>query len=207
MKHRDKQMMYTFLMGVSIGVLVGFAGHHFLSTDSVTSTPAAATTQPPALPTPNPIVKDVAVSTNKVAISGTRFNDSTVKLIQRAVDVERSFVSVFCVYFACVGFFFSNMCFCFSYIKSIKSCLGAKCIDEKPKGSNIERVLVTAMPKSKGETLYRMLLKLAKMEKAKIDIEFTSRALPYGYGRNFGFNRVIKVNALCEYINILFNLI
>jgi hypothetical protein len=45
-----------------------------------------------------------------------------------------------------------------------------------------------------------MLLKLAKMEKAKIDIEFTSRALPYGYGRNFGFNRVIKVNALCEYI-------
>jgi hypothetical protein len=112
MKHRDKQMMNTFLMGISIGVLVGFAGHHFLSTDSVTSSPAA-TTQPqllPALSTPNPIVRDVVVSTNKVAIIGLRFNESTVKLIQRAVDVERSFVSVFCVYFACIDCYF---CFFF----------------------------------------------------------------------------------------------
>lgn len=70
---------------------------------------------------------------------------------------------------------------------------------------------MTALPHSEGETLFRMLKKLASMEKGtKVDIQFTTRSLPYGYGRNFGFNRVIKVSNLvnmknCDVMNIRFS--
>ena len=41
-----------------------------------------------------------------------------------------------------------------------------------------------------------MLVHLASREKgSSVELTFSARALPYGYGRNFGFNRVIKVVA------------
>ena len=50
-----------------------------------------------------------------------------------------------------------------------------------------------------GPALYRMLLRLANQASSttpknrRIDLVLSSRAPPYGYGRNIGYNRVIKV--------------
>ena len=81
------------------------------------------------------------------------------------------------------------------FAAAIKSCLGGKCIDERPKGAGRDRVLITALPHSGGEVLFRLLSLLAAQEKGAPEVVFSERVLPYGYGRNFGFNRVIKLVA------------
>ena len=168
MKHREKQQLLLFFFGITAGILVSGLGGAFL------------TSSPIPLPTKNPsddVVPQILGGALPEAGSPVGAYSPAIvagsppnrELVSRALSVERELVA------------------------AVKSCLGSKCIDERPKGAARDRVLVTALPGSGGETLFRLLSALAATDKPGIELEFSHRTLPYGYGKNFGFNRVIKL--------------
>jgi len=72
---------------------------------------------------------------------------------------------------------------------TLVSCLGSHCIDQRHPESPKDRVYFTSLPGS-GSDLYEILLKLVPAE--TVELVRSSRSLPYGYGKNHGYNRVIK---------------
>ena len=82
-------------------------------------------------------------------------------------------------------------------LSTVKNCLGPKCLDVRPQASPRDRVLVTALPNTGGERLFAALEYVwrATKDTKKNDLPelvFSPRALPFGYGKNHGYSRVIK---------------
>jgi len=204
MKYRDRIQPLGLALGLALGIAIGVGLVAPLHPESLLLRSRSEPRAAPRLPTVSPAARATALASALLpsnprhaaapldapanvssargalpAVAATAQppcsvldtpSEADLALAGRAVAVERALAS------------------------AVKSCLGAKCIDERPKGSALDRVLVTALPGSGGEALFRMLSLLSAREKGPVmELTFSHRALPYGYGRNFGFNRILKV--------------
>ena len=179
MKHRDQVrcslVVSSFLAGACATalLLLPLAQPHLslpapttvLATAADAGPATAAVAAPATLPTP----PTVAASTPATPLARGSGEVTDTPLAKRVLEAENLFTT------------------------AIKSCLGQQCIDERPPGSPVDRILIAALPGSGGEVLYRLLQQLTRAEpKTRIELVFSSRAPPYGYGRNLGFNRIVK---------------
>lgn len=71
----------------------------------------------------------------------------------------------------------------------MRSCLGSKCFDEPVNG--IERIGILAPFMSGGETLSEILRQ--RVSNDKVTITYDSHVPAYGYGKNHGWTRIIRL--------------
>lgn len=84
-----------------------------------------------------------------------------------------------------------------NFESTIRSCLGSQCFDEPVKekdGSKNDRIGILAPPGSGGEILLRIIDKaLSKEKKKNINIIIDTHVPAYGYGKNHGWSRIIRL--------------
>ena len=78
---------------------------------------------------------------------------------------------------------------------TLRNCLGAACFTETPAGAGVDaRIALLAPPSAAARAVfgwYRSLL--ATTKKPKLEWVETSHAPPYGYGKNHGYTRIVRL--------------
>jgi hypothetical protein len=79
---------------------------------------------------------------------------------------------------------------------TMRSCLGAFCFDDAVHthdGKDIVRVGILLPDASEGETIRKLLLAAGLPLNDKIELIHASNVPPYGYGKNHGWSRIIRI--------------
>ena len=79
---------------------------------------------------------------------------------------------------------------------TMKSCLGTFCFDDLVKttaGKEVARVGILVPDASEGEIIFKMLVAAGLPVGDKIELLFGSNVPPYGYGKNHGWSRIIRI--------------
>jgi hypothetical protein len=90
------------------------------------------------------------------------------------------------------------------FMSTLRSCIGPECFDETVRqsdGSNIDRVGLLSLPLSGGEEIQNLLMSLGKQsetgrksKKPFIVLIYDTHVPAYGYGKNHGFSRIIRLS-------------
>ena len=84
-----------------------------------------------------------------------------------------------------------------AFEQTLRSCLGAACYTATPKGSKAEaRIALLAPPSQAADAFfewYRDLAKRGGVTARKVEWIQTSHAPPYGYGKNHGYTRIVRL--------------
>lgn len=83
------------------------------------------------------------------------------------------------------------------YEKILRSCLGDYCFNARPDKSSRDRIGVLGPPGTGAELITSILENLAKIEHPKVEsveIVHSTNVPAYGYGKNHGWNRMIRVS-------------
>jgi hypothetical protein len=84
-----------------------------------------------------------------------------------------------------------------AYENILRSCLGDYCFNSRPDSSTRDRIGVLGPPGTGAGLITTILNKLAKTEHPKVDsveIVHSTNVPPYGYGKNHGWNRMIRIS-------------
>ena len=83
------------------------------------------------------------------------------------------------------SFFFEN---------TMRSCLGDYCFNERPDKSPVDRVGILGPPGSGALTVTNMVQRFVEKDKKKnVEVVYSTNVPPYGYGKNHGWNRIIRL--------------
>jgi hypothetical protein len=90
------------------------------------------------------------------------------------------------------------------FTSTLRSCIGPECFDETVRqsdGSNIDRVGLLSPALSGGKEIRNLLMRLGKQsetgrksKKPFIDLIYDTHVPAYGYGKNHGFSRIIRLS-------------
>ena len=84
-----------------------------------------------------------------------------------------------------------------AFEQTLRSCLGDACYTATPKGSKAEaRIALLAPPSQAADAFFAWYVALAKRGGAtarKVEWVQTSHAPPYGYGKNHGYTRIVRL--------------
>ena len=84
-----------------------------------------------------------------------------------------------------------------AYENILRSCLGDYCFNARPEKSSRERIGVLGPPGTAADIISDILVKLALVEHPKVnsvEIVHSTNVPPYGYGKNHGWSRMIRVS-------------
>jgi hypothetical protein len=84
-----------------------------------------------------------------------------------------------------------------AFEQTLRSCLGSACYTATPKGSKAEaRIALLAPPSEAADAFFAWYVALAKRGGAtarKVEWIQTAHAPPYGYGKNHGYTRIVRL--------------
>ena len=84
-----------------------------------------------------------------------------------------------------------------AFEQTLRSCLGAACYTATPKGSRADsRIALLAPPSQAADAFFAWYVALAKrggVTARKVEWVQTSHAPPYGYGKNHGYTRIVRL--------------
>ena len=84
-----------------------------------------------------------------------------------------------------------------AFEQTLRSCLGAACYTATPKGSRADsRIALLAPPSQAADAFFDWYVALAKrggVTARKVEWVQTSHAPPYGYGKNHGYTRIVRL--------------
>lgn len=81
----------------------------------------------------------------------------------------------------------------YNFTATVRSCLGPECYDSRPAKSVVDRVGILALPGSGVQAILMVLRKVTKSTPLKFEIELDTHVPAYGYGKNHGWNRIVRV--------------
>ena len=79
---------------------------------------------------------------------------------------------------------------------TMRSCLGSFCFDDavhSNDGKDIVRVGILAPDPIEGEYLLKLMTAAGIQSNEKLELVYTSNVPPYGYGKNHGWSRIIRI--------------
>ena len=76
---------------------------------------------------------------------------------------------------------------------TLRSCLGKYCFNSRPTSSSKDRIGILSLPHSGGEILTNYLNEILKDDSMEIELISTTNVPPYGYGKNHGWNSLIRL--------------
>ena len=81
-----------------------------------------------------------------------------------------------------------------SFRATLRSCVGGQCLTAVPPGSP-PRIALLAPPSDVADALWRWYEALVRKGDKKLAVSFarTSAAPPYGYGKNHGYTRIVRL--------------
>eukprot|EP01041_Mallomonas_annulata_P007460 gene7460-15265_t len=82
----------------------------------------------------------------------------------------------------------------YNFTETIRSCLGPECFDARPQGSSLDRVGILALPGSGVQVILVVLRKAIRNSKPKTEIILDSHVPAYGYGKNHGWSRIVRIS-------------
>jgi len=80
-----------------------------------------------------------------------------------------------------------------NFTKTIRSCLGPECFDSRPGQSSIDRVGILALPGSGVQAMLIVLRKASRKVTPKFELVLDTHVPAYGYGKNHGWTRIVRV--------------
>ena len=84
-----------------------------------------------------------------------------------------------------------------AFEQTLRSCLGSACYTATPKGSRADsRIALLAPPSQAADAFFAWYVALAKrggVTARKVEWVQTSHAPPYGYGKNHGYTRIVRL--------------
>mmetsp|Transcript_1612 Transcript_1612/g.3025 ORF Transcript_1612/g.3025 Transcript_1612/m.3025 type:complete len:350 (+) Transcript_1612:123-1172(+) len=81
-----------------------------------------------------------------------------------------------------------------SFENTLRNCLGQHCFDQKPDGSSFETVGLLAPPESAGRDIIDAIrMSGGSVTSAAIHLEYDTHVPAYGYGKNHGWSRIIRL--------------
>ena len=80
------------------------------------------------------------------------------------------------------------------FAATLRSCLGAQCLTAVPERAKAPRVVLLAPPGAVGDALAALARRAVARDKgAKVELVVGGAAPPYGYGKNHGWTRIVRV--------------
>ena len=82
-----------------------------------------------------------------------------------------------------------------SYENILRSCLGDYCFNSRPEKSRADRIGILGPSNSGGSIITQIVKKIISIEHPRVDtveVVDTTNVPPYGYGKNHGWNRIIR---------------
>ena len=76
---------------------------------------------------------------------------------------------------------------------TLRSCLGKYCFNARPTSSSKDRIGLLSLPHSGNEILAAYLNEILKEDNMEIELISTNHVPPYGYGKNHGWNSLIRL--------------
>ena len=80
------------------------------------------------------------------------------------------------------------------FYSTMRSCLGPGCFDSRPLESNMDRIGILSLPGSGTAGVKNLINKALENTPTKIDIVYDTHVPAYGYGKNHGWNRIIRIS-------------
>lgn len=164
LKYRSKMAIITYGSAAVVLLVIGFlVGSMSTTTSSACSEFACNRTLTAQT--------DRTDALSRTKASTSKLNDAYVP-DERVTDAERAFET------------------------TVRSCLGAFCFDDAVRttdGKDIIRVGIVAPDVADAEHVRKMMLAAGITIGDKLDLVISSNVPPYGYGKNHGWSRIIRI--------------
>lgn len=169
MKHRDKRFYVTVLGSMAIGAGIAL---FLLECPAAAPLPAVAASPPAETAAPAP----------PAAVDGM---EASVARLEASVPSRKGGAAAPSPYLANEEMFRSTL----------RDCLGSACFTATPQGAGVDaRVALLAPPSPAARELWRWYRNLVGApKKPTIDWVETAAAPPYGYGKNHGYTRIVRL--------------
>jgi hypothetical protein len=81
-----------------------------------------------------------------------------------------------------------------SFEDTLRNCLGKHCFDQKPDGYSFELVGLLGPPSSFGEDILNAVtMSGGNIMSSDVHMEYNTHVPAYGYGKNHGWSRIIRL--------------